>query len=58
VKDPFIEVVHRRLCELPEELAEKDPIGVLIFITYQEARMHPLLYARHLALQWFKRTHR
>ena len=55
MKDPFVDIVYRRLCECPEDVAAKDPIGILIFITYQEAHTHPVLYARHLALRFLRR---
>lgn len=58
MKDQFVELVHKRLCEAPEEVVSKEPIFWLIYITYHEAHMHPLLYAKHLMLSYAKRFRR
>jgi hypothetical protein len=47
VKDQFAEIVHKRLCTLPEDVAVRHPVFWVLFISHYESRMHPIWYAKH-----------
>lgn len=51
MKDQFSEIVHKRLCELPEDVALRNPVFWVLFIAHYEAYAHPIYYAKHRVMK-------
>jgi len=55
MKDQFAEIVHKRLCTLPDKVAERNPVYWVLFISYYEAWLHPIYYAKHRLIGLLRR---
>jgi hypothetical protein len=55
MKDQFAEIVHKRLCELPEDTALKHPVFWVLYIAKHEAYMHPIYYVKHRMMGLMRR---
>lgn len=55
MRDQFSEIVHKRLCTLPDNVAVRSPMFWVLFIAHYEAHMHPIWYAKHRLIGLMRR---
>lgn len=57
MKDQFVECLRKRVESLPANKHVHHIEHLLPLIEKEQAKAHPVLFAKHLALHWWRMTH-